>query len=198
MPYLTNINTNTGEQWENERFQRNSITRGFKYIKNLNNSDLIIISDVDEIPDPNTLQAIHNNHIQVSYNILMMDMYYYNLNTKFNYNWYHVKIISYEMFKRLNRTCDSIRMGQAFSTIGNGGWHLSYFGDANFIKNKIENFSHQEYNNSNYTDISIIEERINNNKDLYGRDNLPIERVPLKSNNYLPVHYEKYLSRFYS
>jgi len=39
-----------------------------------------------------------------------------------------------------------------------GGWHLSYFGDINFIKNKINNFAHQEFNNNNFTDIKKIEE----------------------------------------
>ena len=39
------------DQWKNEKFQRNCITRGLKKI----NTDFLILSDVDEIPDPTTL-----------------------------------------------------------------------------------------------------------------------------------------------
>ena len=45
------------QQWENEIFQRNCISKGINRLE-LNESDLILISDVDEIPDPNTLKNI--------------------------------------------------------------------------------------------------------------------------------------------
>ena len=50
----TNINCLNNDQWKNEKFQRNCITRGLKKI----NIDLLILSDVDEIPDPSLLQKI--------------------------------------------------------------------------------------------------------------------------------------------
>ena len=45
-----NINIKNKDQWRNEYHQRNSIDKGISLL-NLNNDDLIIISDVDEIPD---------------------------------------------------------------------------------------------------------------------------------------------------
>lgn len=51
--------------------------------------------------------------------------------------------------------------------LNKGGWHFSYFGDINFIKNKLNNFSHQEYNNEKYTNNKYIMERIKNNEDLF-------------------------------
>ena len=53
-----------------------------KYNKlNLTDKDIIIITDLDEIPNPNTLLQIKNNNIHIDINILELDFYYYNLNT---------------------------------------------------------------------------------------------------------------------
>ena len=39
----------------------------------------------------------------------------------------------------------------------NGGWHLSCFCDKYLIKNKLENFSHIEYNIPKYTNLETIQ-----------------------------------------
>ena len=80
----------------------------------------------------------------------------------------------------------------------NGGWHLSYFGDKYFIQNKIQNFSHQEFNVFNITDLSNIDERIKNNSDLFGREYVKFSKIETKDNNYLPLYYETYLKNFYN
>lgn len=196
-PYkYPNININNNEQWKNEFFQRNSISKGLNCIKDLSPSDVIILSDLDEIPDPNTLLKIKNGDIIVDVNKLLMDFYFYNLNTKFVDKWQLCKIISYKKYKELNFSINDIRNIDC-AQIMNGGWHLSYFGDLNFIQNKINNFSHQEYNYNYFTDLSKIENRIKNFKDLYDR-NLNIMKIEIKDNNYLPVEYDKYLTNYFN
>lgn len=110
--------------------------------------------------------------------------------------WLLCKIISYKKYKELNWTCNDIRNARC-PAILNGGWHLSYFGDKYFIKNKINTFSHQELNTDNFTDELKIEERINNSKDLYDRD-VGLKRIEIKDNTYLPVEYDKYLNKYYN
>jgi beta-1,4-mannosyl-glycoprotein beta-1,4-N-acetylglucosaminyltransferase len=73
-----NINIATNDVWNNEIFQRNAISRGINYIENLVEYDVIIISDLDEIPDPHTLDKIKKGSITVDINILEMDFYYIN------------------------------------------------------------------------------------------------------------------------
>jgi beta-1,4-mannosyl-glycoprotein beta-1,4-N-acetylglucosaminyltransferase len=159
---------------------------------------LILITDVDEIPDPNTLKSIKNGDILVEVSSLVMDFYYYNLNTKFSNKWTLGKIISYKKYKELNISCNEIRnRNVTVPSINNGGWHLSYFGDSNFIKNKINNFSHQEHNNDNFTNLSKIEERIKNGRDLFDRNEHP-QLISIANNKYLPVDYEKYLKKYFS
>jgi beta-1,4-mannosyl-glycoprotein beta-1,4-N-acetylglucosaminyltransferase len=191
-----NVNIDSNDVWNNEFFQRNAISRGINYIKDLSQSDLIIISDLDEIPDPYTLDKIKKGSIIVDINKLEMDLYYYNLNTRFKSKWMLCKIISYKKYNELNISCNEIRNTDC-SNISNGGWHLSYFGDKYFIQNKIKNFSHQELNIDEYTDLEKIEERIQNSKDAFDR-NFDIEKIKIEDNTYLPIDYSKYLNKYYN
>ena len=79
--------------------------------------------------------------------------------------------------------------------IEKGGWHLSYFGDIQFIIKKIESFSHQEYNNKNYIENNIIETKIKNGINLLNNSNLVY--IPIEENKYLPYKYDLYLKKFY-
>lgn len=127
-----------------------------------------------------------------------MDLYYYNLNTKYINLWNLCKILSYRKFIELNTSCNDIRINVNASVISNGGWHLSYFGDATFIKNKIQNFSHQELNNDNFTDLAKIETRVKNFADLYDRGVSDFIKINIKDNNNLPFEYHKYLIDYYN
>jgi beta-1,4-mannosyl-glycoprotein beta-1,4-N-acetylglucosaminyltransferase len=81
LPFLNNPNNN--EVWENEKHQRNCIIRGLEKIK-LEGPDYFIISDVDEIPDPETLLEIKKNNT-ITIGQLEQDFYYYNMNNLMNY-----------------------------------------------------------------------------------------------------------------
>ena len=110
-------------------------------------------------------------------------------------------IISYKKYIELNATCDKLR-SDSYNKIEQGGWHLSYFGDANFIKNKLENFAHQEYNSDNFTNTSKIDYRIKNGLDLFDRQSWDeasnMTKITIDNNKYLPPFYETYLSSFYT
>jgi beta-1,4-mannosyl-glycoprotein beta-1,4-N-acetylglucosaminyltransferase len=190
-----NVSIQNNHVWENEFFQRDALSRGIKSIGELSESDMIIISDLDEIPDPDTLNKIKNGKIIVDINSLEMDLYYYNLHTKFNDKWGGAKILLYKKYIELNTSCSNIR-NITCPTIVNGGWHLSYFGDKYFIQNKIQNFSHQEYNNSEYTDVDKIEQRVKNESDLYDRY-IHLLKIKIEDNPYLPIDYDKYLQKYY-
>jgi beta-1,4-mannosyl-glycoprotein beta-1,4-N-acetylglucosaminyltransferase len=189
--------------WKNENYQRICIDIGIKKL-NLTNDDVIVISDLDEIPDPNVLKKIKNNELKIEFNSLEMDFYYYNLNSKIHEKWYKSKVLSYAYYKyiteNLKLNCNDIRMNiqmnQPSYIIKNGGWHLSYFGNYQFIKNKIENFAHQEYNNEKITSVENIEEKINTCKDLFGRNDCYISKIYVKDNLYLPPKYNVYLQNF--
>jgi len=196
IPYkFPNINYDNNEQWINETFQRNLIHDGIKQI-NLNDEDIIIIADVDEIPNPLTLQKIKTGEIFVDVNVLESDFYYYNLNSRISGKWYHMKVVNFKKYMEMALTCNMIRENHHYPRISEGGWHLSYFGDSQFIKNKLENFSHQEYNNETYTNCEKIENHIKNCDDLFDRPHNVIEKISIKDNHNLPPNYETYLKKY--
>lgn len=130
----------TDNAWNREKHQRRCISRGFG---EMNDSDIIIISDVDEIPNPGLLQYVRKEGLDRLY-CLKQDLYYYNLNTLVGTNWTKAKILPYSFFKKEGRGDLELCRTSFFDALFNlGGWHLSYFGDENFISNKIRNFSHK-------------------------------------------------------
>jgi beta-1,4-mannosyl-glycoprotein beta-1,4-N-acetylglucosaminyltransferase len=181
------INYSKNEQWKNEKFQRNCIIRGL-YQLDLNYNDIIIISDVDEIINPEIINSIRIGVITIN-NVCQFeqDFYYYNIECKMDHLWYFSKAFRYGWFLINDYTIDDIRM-KMWETISNGGWHLSYFGTPSFISNKIKNFAHQEFNLDTFTKEEAIRERIKNNLDIYDR-NIQIIKLNVKLNKHLPPNY---------
>jgi beta-1,4-mannosyl-glycoprotein beta-1,4-N-acetylglucosaminyltransferase len=174
----------------NEVFQRNCIQRGIDQL-NLTDSDYIIVTDVDEIPDPDTIKLIKPGQVVCA--CLEQDLYYYNINSKHAEKWYHPKLVVYSKVKSMNYSYQDIRM-TAHPVIQKGGWHLSYFGSAEFIANKIKNFSHQEYNNDFI--LNGIQEKIITCTDLYNRGNVLMRHVPISENDYLPPNYIRFTKEY--
>jgi hypothetical protein len=110
-------------------------------IKNLNNSDIILTSDVDEIPNPQILINAKNDKLIYNPNTLnrlALDMYYYNLYYRIGEgsNWHGIKLMSVYAYKTNKLTFQEMRVlehSKFVPIIEKGGWHLSYFGDINFI-----------------------------------------------------------------
>lgn len=195
-PYkYPNINYDMNQQWKNEHFQRNAIGRGIKLL-DLSPEDVLVVNDLDEIPNPAILDKIKKGELIINIHSLEMDLYYYNLYTKKNFKWILSKILSFEKYQKLNMGCNEIRyMEVSNEPILNAGWHLSYFGDKNFIANKIKNSSHQEFNNNEYTDTTYIEHQMNNYNCFMFKEHMG--KLELKDNHNLPIQYETYLNKFF-
>jgi len=176
--------------WDRERYQRECIDDGIKNL-NLNMDDLVIIADLDEIPDAKTVKNIKNSNGLDDIYYLEMDLYYYNINCKYNNKWFQTKILNYGSYVKYNNPHEIFRLLHA-QIIKNGGWHLSYFGNIEFIKNKIMNFAHQEYNNKDILNDDRIQKQIQNNNDLYGRTSETFNYIDVKDNTYLPHKYEDF------
>ena len=207
IPYKQpNINYNLNHQWENEYHQRNCIKRGIDSLISqnfLNNEDIILTSDVDEIPNPNILINAKNNTLEfnnITLNRLALDMYYYNLYYRIGEgsNWHGIKLFTFKAYKNINLTFQQMRVWEHSNNVpvvSNGGWHLSYFGDIDFIIKKIGSYSHQEYNNDNYIDKNQLVEKIKNGINLL--NNTSLVYIPIEENKNLPYKYDIYLSKFY-
>ena len=183
---------NYDEIWKNEYLQRNCIDKGIQRL-NLKDDDLIMIADLDEIPNPLKIKDFKIN------GLLEYDLYYYNLHTKNRNKWCKASFVDYLTYKtKFNCQPQSIRNCRNFENkTENAGWHLSYFGDENFIQNKLKNFAHQEFNNENYTNLEYIKNKIKESKDLYNRSNEHWEIVEINNNTNLPYKYEQFLQKYF-
>lgn len=191
---IDNKEINVSNPWLREYKQRNSITLGLQKL-NLTSNDIILISDVDEIPNKKTLLE-QSNYIANAKKILSFeqDLYYYNLTNKSKKKWYFAKCLNYYVFQNHNCLPQEIRSSNNVTKILNGGWHFSYFGSTDFIINKIKNFSHQEYNKPQFLSKDKIEFNIKNNIDLFNRNTIEWFHIPINENSNLPDNYESLLS----
>lgn len=124
----------------------------------LNLNDLIINSDCDEIINIDILKKIRSKEILIKNACtLVIDEYYYNLNYKTNTKWNLPKIYSYKEFITYNI---NQRETNHLPEINNAGWQFSYFGDITFIKNKINAFSHQEFNKEEFKNDNHLKNAI--------------------------------------
>ena len=70
-----------------------------------------------------------------------------------------------------------------FELYENAGWHFSYVGNIEFIKNKIGSISHTEYDTPEYKNNERIEKAINKGEDLFGRDGHKFKYVDMNENS---------------
>jgi len=184
----------TSNSMDIENYQRNCIDEGIKKLS-LNNDDIIIIADLDEIPDTKTvLNLKNNNQINCTYN-LEMDLYYYNITCKYDQKWIQPKILNYGSYIKYNNPQEIFRgvPDANVPIIKNGGWHLSYFGDIDFIKNKIKTFCHhKECANDFILNDDRIKKQMQNSSDLFERTEYTCSYIDISNNTYLPYKYEEY------
>ena len=122
------------DAWENEFYNRNLIIQG---LSSANDNDYIIISDVDEIPNPDAiLEGINNNYDIFK---LKQKLFYYYVNCIQNQEWFGTVVIK----KKYIKSPQDARSfsGRNIKIIDNGGWHYSFLGDKDRIKLKLESYS---------------------------------------------------------
>jgi len=180
--------------WSREAYQRNSIAKGVQSM-NLEDTDIILIADCDEVPDVDILSGLKTKGLKGAWK-LHMDFYYYNLMCKAKISHSRARLMDYKTFK--TRTPE--KHVNTFYPRMNCGWHFSYFGSEDFIINKIQEFSHQEFNKPEYKNKEVISQRIKNGNDLFNRDSGVIGAGPHKftyqtfdPNGYLPKNWQMLL-----
>lgn len=171
--------------WDNERAQRNFIKTA--YLKFANDNDLFCLSDVDEIPNFNSIKP---NHTFDKPHVFKMDMYKYNLTNLHSRGlWRGTKMIFWNAFKLQFSNMEDFRLYNKLDCIEiqNGGWHLTYFGGVEMITRKIEGFSHQELNRPEFKSETHILNAIKNGDDLFNRPSIT-EHIEIEENTNLPKH----------
>ena len=163
----------TGGESLVEQHQRNSIMKG---LKRSQDNDLIILSDVDEIPNLKKLNIFDKKNYAVFSQ--KMFMYKINLLNLDENNWHGSKIClkknlkSPQWLRNLKfKKYPFWRLDKLknIQIIDDGGWHFAYLQSAENISKKIKSFAHGEYNKIHLSDENNIKDRIEKGEDIFQR-----------------------------
>ena len=157
-----------------ENAQRDFILEGLKSAKK---DDLILISDVDEIPK---LSSVNLNQIKNEIILFKQDMFYYKYNLSLpNFKWTGTKavkrknLVSPQWLRNVkDRKYPFYRIDTFFSDkkyidikiINDGGWHFSNIKSPEMIEYKLRSYlHHREFDQVSLT-IEEINELVKKNK----------------------------------
>ena len=165
-----------------ENFQRNCILRG---LKSAHGDDIIIISDLDEIPNPINIEKFQK---KMKYAVFKQNHYYYKINLQNVQNpyWYGSRICvkkflkspqwlrNLKFKKRPFWRIDKLRLN---NIIVDGGWHFCNLKNAEQLLYKYKNlcetndpYHFKERIDQKYLQIEEIEKKIISGEDIIGRN----------------------------
>jgi beta-1,4-mannosyl-glycoprotein beta-1,4-N-acetylglucosaminyltransferase len=183
--------TPEGGTHERDTFQKNAVTRG---LKDCTDDDIIIFSDLDEIPNPDKIREIINgdfkedkiyhfaqrlfycylNMEEVSGNLLSYAGEFEGVEHK---KWIGTKMLSYKLLREQNLLLGELRFPERKEIgirVDNGGWHFGYMGGhgekdiKKRVQEKVVSAAHQEYNSKHV--LSNVTDQIKDGKDIFGRN----------------------------
>lgn len=182
--------TPQGDTHERDTFQKNAVTRG---LKDCTDEDIIIFSDLDEIPNPQKIKEILENFQKDKIYHFAQRLFYCYLNMEevsgnlLSYagefegvkrkKWIGSKMLSYKLMRELNLQCGELRFPERKEIgirVEDGGWHFGYMGGhgekdiKKRVQEKVVSAAHQEYNSRHV--LSQVTDQIRDGKDIFGRD----------------------------
>jgi beta-1,4-mannosyl-glycoprotein beta-1,4-N-acetylglucosaminyltransferase len=156
---------------------------------NCEDDDVILISDVDEIPNPEILLNLMDLDLDNNRYSLNQMMYYYYLNVFKESTWYGTKISKYKNIK--NISFNEVRNNQSLTIkTPNGGWHFSFMGGKEMVKTKLLAYCHNDMVNPNV--LSNLDTNMENNIDPFFRGGLTKVEIDSTYPKYLLDNLEKY------
>jgi len=201
MPPIVN-----GNAWGPEVFQREQMARGL--IK-CNDGDIVMVSDLDEIPNPDVLpDAIENLHkttigdrlmrkfnIGFKFSVFNQRLFYYYMNGYTDTIWKGTTLCTFKTLKEHfeGNPHKMYRANEKATAFDNGGWHFSYLGGAEAISYKIKSYAHTEFDNALYTNPEEIKKRVETGFDLFDRrQKVKYVKIDNTFPKYLVNNIEKY------
>lgn len=182
--------TPEGDTHYRDTFQKNAVTRGLAGCKD---DDIIIFSDLDEIPNPDKIREILENFQPDKIYHFAQRLFYCYLNMEevsgslLSYagefegvehkKWIGTKLCSYKLLREQNLKLGELRFPERKEIgirVDDGGWHFGYMGGhgekdiRKRVQEKVVSAAHQEYNSKHV--LSNVTDQIKDGKDIFGRN----------------------------
>ncbi|MCH5261477.1 MAG: glycosyl transferase GT17 family protein [Lachnospiraceae bacterium] len=197
--------TPEGYTHDRDTFQKNAVGRG---LQGCSEDDIIIFSDLDEIPNPEKIKEIladfrddkiyhfaqrlfycYLNMEEVSGKLLSYAGEFEGVERK---KWIGTKMCSYKLIKEQGLQLGELRFPERKEIgirVEDGGWHFGYMGGhgesdvKKRVAQKVKSAAHQEYNSRSV--LSEVEDRIKDGEDIFGRQ---AEFVRVEIDESFPVY----------
>ncbi len=182
--------TPEGDTHYRDTFQKNAVTRG---LKDCTDEDVIIFSDLDEIPNPDKIREILQDFQEDKIYHFAQRLFYCYLNMEevsgslLSYagefegvkrkKWIGTKMLSYKLLREQNLLLGELRFPERKEIgirVEDGGWHFGYMGGhgqkdiRKRVQEKVVSAAHQEYNSKHV--LSNVTDQIKDGKDIFGRN----------------------------
>lgn len=159
----------TAARWGRDVSLRNVL--GDMAKANFKKSDVVILTDADEIPDPEWVESLDGLKC-VEHTLMWRHCYHVNMRAPHPRlheqvcRAFPVGLLNLMQMEDVARTQPDLVRGNENKGYG---WHFTYMGGANNIVNKLHSFAHGEFDRSPYTDLSYVRECMYTGRDLFGR-----------------------------
>ena len=205
--------TPPGDTHVRDTFQKSAVGRG---LKDCTDEDIIIFSDLDEIPNPEKIKEILQNFDATKIYHFAQRLFYCYLNMEevsgklLSYagdfegiekkQWIGSKMCSYKLLKEQNLELGDLRFPERKECgirVSDGGWHFGYMGGhgetdiRKRVQDKVVSAAHQEYNKKEV--LSDVADKIKDGKDIFGRDaQFVMHTIDNTYPEYLRTHQDEY------
>ena len=154
------------DAWRIENFQRNYIKTA---CKKFSDKDILIISDVDEIPSKNKLEFILScDFTKIAPIALEQHLFHLDCNYLRLESWRGSIVTTMQICNVFSP--QQLRTARnKISHFSDSGWSLSSFGGFEGVKRKFEAFTHKEYNNEKFINPEHIANCQKTGADLFHR-----------------------------
>lgn len=203
--------TPEGYTHDRDTFQKNAVGRGLAGCKD---DDIVIFSDLDEIPNPEKVSKIiahcedgkvyhlaqrlfycYLNMEEVSGNLLAYCGEFEGVERK---QWLGTKICKFSVARTM--PLGELRWPKCKDfgiRVADGGWHFGYMGGngetdvRKRVAEKVQSAAHQEYNNRAV--LSEVDDKIRDGEDIFGRDAKFVQtKIDESFPKYLREHQKEY------
>lgn len=128
--------SNEGNLWSMENFQRNQIKRGLERL-GLSGDDIVMISDLDEIPNPDAITQLKGQIDDI--HVISFDMeffaYYFNLISE-GKGWVGTVLTKANVLDVIEPQ-DLRNVKDRTPRVSNAGWHFSWLGGVDKVYEKL-------------------------------------------------------------
>jgi beta-1,4-mannosyl-glycoprotein beta-1,4-N-acetylglucosaminyltransferase len=151
--------------------------------------DVIMFSDVDEIPNPDILEDLEDLDLDSKIYRLNQHMYYYYFNVSKDPGWYGTRLMKYKNLE--GKSLNDIRGHNHLSDpIHNAGWHFSFMGGEEMVRKKLISYSARDLAGDRV--LSSVYSNIKNNIDPFFRGGLTLVDIDSTYPKYILNNLEKF------